>query len=183
MTNRPLLRYHGGKYRLAPWIIQHFPPHRIYCEPFAGAASVLIRKPRAKVEVLNDLWSEVVTLFRVMRDPVQRAQLLEHQKENTMFIDKLSSGNCVCWKYGEDQTMRTAGYIVRNTDYPEDTDDWHWHFVAAGHAHVSMYACDLMKIHNAVVMMNAVLRNSPNALHHRRRRRPVHALVRSLWRT
>ena len=31
---RPLLRYHGGKWRLAQWIIGHFPLHRIYVEPF-----------------------------------------------------------------------------------------------------------------------------------------------------
>lgn len=27
---RPVLRYHGGKWKLAPWVIEHFPPHRIY---------------------------------------------------------------------------------------------------------------------------------------------------------
>lgn len=54
---------------LAPWIIGFFPAHRIYTEPFGGAASVLFRKPRAKlVEVYNDLDGEIVNVFRVMRD-------------------------------------------------------------------------------------------------------------------
>lgn len=66
----------GGKWKLAPWIVRHFPPHSTYVEPFGGAANVLIRKPRAFTEVYNDLDREVVNLFRVLRDPAQSADLI-----------------------------------------------------------------------------------------------------------
>jgi DNA adenine methylase len=33
---RPLVRYHGGKWVLAPWILSFFPEHRAYTEPYGG---------------------------------------------------------------------------------------------------------------------------------------------------
>lgn len=72
---RPALRYFGGKWMLARWIIDHLPPHRIYVEPFGGAGSVLLRKPRAYAEIYNDLDDEVVSLFRILRDRDQSVEL------------------------------------------------------------------------------------------------------------
>ena len=64
---RPALRYHGSKWRIAPWIISHFPAHLTYVEPFGGGASVLLRKPAAVNEVYNDMDGEIVNVFRVLR--------------------------------------------------------------------------------------------------------------------
>lgn len=72
---RPVMRYFGGKWRLAPWIISHFPPHNCYVEPFGGAGSVLMQKPRSRSEYYNDLDGEAVNVFRVLRDPRRAARL------------------------------------------------------------------------------------------------------------
>lgn len=76
-VNAPALRYHGGKFRLAKWIMQFFPAHSIYVESFGGAAGVLLQKPRSYSEVYNDLDSCVVNFFEVLRDPELRSQLIE----------------------------------------------------------------------------------------------------------
>lgn len=75
-VKRPPLRYHGGKFRMAPWIIPRIPPHRIYIEVFGGAAGVLIRKTRSQIEVYNDLDTQVVNFFRVLRNSEQLDRLL-----------------------------------------------------------------------------------------------------------
>lgn len=75
-VRRPALRYHGSKWRLGPWIIGHFPAHKMYTEAYGGGAAVLLRKPRSPVEIYNDLDGEVVNLFRVLRNPSQARELL-----------------------------------------------------------------------------------------------------------
>lgn len=63
-----LVRYHGGKVRIADKIVGLFPAHDCYVEPFGGGAAVLLEKPRARLEIYNDLDGEMVTLFRILRD-------------------------------------------------------------------------------------------------------------------
>lgn len=73
---RAALRYFGGKWQIAPWVISHLPAHRVYVEPFGGAASVLMRKPRSTIEVYNDLDEEIVGIFQQLQDPAQCSQLM-----------------------------------------------------------------------------------------------------------
>lgn len=74
-VTRPVLRYHGGKFRLAPWILQFFPTHRAYVEPFGGGGSVLMLKAPCGAEVYNDLDDQIVNVFRILREPYKAAEL------------------------------------------------------------------------------------------------------------
>lgn len=71
----PILRYQGSKYRIAQWIISHFPPHKVYCEPCGGNASVLLNKKPAITEIYNDINSNVVLYFKMLRDKVKNEML------------------------------------------------------------------------------------------------------------
>lgn len=72
----PLLRY-GGKVQLAKRIIEHFPPHRIYAEPFGGSLAVLFAKDPAEIEAVNDLDARLVNVWRQIRErPQELAALL-----------------------------------------------------------------------------------------------------------
>lgn len=41
-VHAPVMRYHGAKWRLAPWIVSFFPDHDTYLEPYGGSAGVLL---------------------------------------------------------------------------------------------------------------------------------------------
>ena len=74
-VRRPVLRYHGGKFRLAPNLIALFPDHAVYTEAYGGGGSVLMLKPRCYSEIYNDLDGEVVNVFRVLQDRKKAARL------------------------------------------------------------------------------------------------------------
>ncbi len=65
---RPPVKWHGGKFYLSKRIIEYFPKHHTYLEPFGGAASVLLNKPPSPVEVYNDIDHRITRLFRILRD-------------------------------------------------------------------------------------------------------------------
>jgi DNA adenine methylase len=76
--NKPILKYPGAKWRIAPWIISHFPEHETYVEPYCGSAAVFFCKAPAGHEIINDRYGSIVNLFRVLR---------EHGEELARLID------------------------------------------------------------------------------------------------
>jgi DNA adenine methylase len=58
----------GSKRNLAPAIVAELGSHRAYWEPFCGSMAVLLAKPAAAMETVNDLHGDLVNLARVIRD-------------------------------------------------------------------------------------------------------------------
>lgn len=108
--DRPALRWHGGKWMLAPWIIGHFPKHRIYVEPFGGAGSVLIRKGRTYSEVYNDLDGDVVNLFRILRSPVDSLELIRRLELTPFARDEFDAA----YSISDDPIEEARALIVRS---------------------------------------------------------------------
>ncbi len=109
---RPVLRYHGSKFRLANWVISFFGPHDLYLEPFGGTGSVLIHKPRSRIEIFNDLNDDVVNLFRVLRDPL-KSQMLELQLRLTPFA-RSEYHRCRGKEDGHTEIERARRLVVRS---------------------------------------------------------------------
>lgn len=67
---KPVAGYIGGKRNLAERIIDRIDAieHDLYAEPFVGMGGVFLRRRRKpRSEVINDLFGDVVTLFRILQ--------------------------------------------------------------------------------------------------------------------
>lgn len=105
----PVIRYHGGKFRLAAWVLEHFPPHQVYIEPFGGAAGVLMQKQRSHGEVYNDLDGDIVNLFRVLQDHETRQALTELLVLTPYAREEFE----IAWIYTEEPVERARRTVIR----------------------------------------------------------------------
>ena len=58
----------GGKSHVASRIVAMMPPHDHYIEVFGGGLSVFFRKPRSKLETVNDKNKDLMSFWLVCRD-------------------------------------------------------------------------------------------------------------------
>tara|TARA_R100000789_G_scaffold81638_1_gene76925 strand:+ start:1121 stop:2584 length:1464 start_codon:yes stop_codon:yes gene_type:complete len=57
----------GAKSKLRDWLVEKFPKHHSYVEPFGGSFKVLLWKHNvSKIEIINDADSEVIHFFRCL---------------------------------------------------------------------------------------------------------------------
>lgn len=64
--NSPL-RWPGGKRLTCKRIVEMFPSHVCFVEAFAGAAWVTFKKGQSEVEVLNDIHSDLINFYQVIK--------------------------------------------------------------------------------------------------------------------
>lgn len=93
----------GGKSKLYKEIINIMPEHTTYVEPFAGGLWVFFNKPKVRVEVVNDVNSELVNFYKVIQNNYEelknkckflvssREIFYENSRMAKEEIDKLSS--------------------------------------------------------------------------------------------
>ncbi len=105
---KAVLKYPGGKWSLAKWIISHFPEHHSYLEPFFGSGAVLFNKPRSNIETVNDLDGSVVNLFEwIKRDPERLAHEIYYTPyARQVYEDAFSSEP-------EDSLQRAVNFYTR----------------------------------------------------------------------
>lgn len=68
----------GGKRQLKDWLIDRFPNHTTYVEPFMGSLQVLLAKrKRSRIEIVNDIDADMVHFFRYLKwAPEELADLI-----------------------------------------------------------------------------------------------------------
>ena len=70
--------YYGGKFYMVKNILPYLEiEHQNYIEVFGGSATILLNKKESKLEVYNDIYSEVVNFFRVIRNKAKLRKLQE----------------------------------------------------------------------------------------------------------
>lgn len=63
-----VLKYPGAKNRIADWLLEYVPEHKLYLEPFFGSGALFFNKKPSYLEIINDLDDEIVNFFKVLRD-------------------------------------------------------------------------------------------------------------------
>ena len=75
-------KYFGGKNLLARKLVHLIPPHITYVEPFGGSAALLFAKQPSKVEIYNDIHSDLANFFRILKS-LEATQVLHENLSYT----------------------------------------------------------------------------------------------------
>ncbi len=133
-----ILHYPGSKWSMTDWIISKMPDHETYLEPFFGSGAIFFNKQPSGIETINDLDSNVVNLFRVIRDhPYELAERIEwtpFSREEYYSSYEGQTGNDLedarrflvrCWQaIGAKTSDRTGWRSLINFNGPNTAKEW-----------------------------------------------------------
>ena len=60
--------YFGSKNKIAMKLCNDLPPHYCWVEMFCGSAALTLAKPPAPIEIINDIDSEIINVFKQLRN-------------------------------------------------------------------------------------------------------------------
>lgn len=102
-----ILHYPGSKWSMSDWIISHMPKHLTYLEPYFGSGAIFFNKERSNLETINDLDTNVVNLFTMIR--TKREELAELIRWTPFSRDEYYAA----YEHCEDDLERARRFLVR----------------------------------------------------------------------
>jgi len=86
--SRPPISYYGSKARIAPWLVENFPTHRLFGEPFCGSARTLFWHARSPAEVISDIDRNLINFLTQLRDNWRLLQAVcRHDYDRDFFTE------------------------------------------------------------------------------------------------
>lgn len=84
----PIVKWVGGKRQLLNEIEKYIPKYKTYYEPFVGGGALLFHL-QPKKAVINDINSELINLYQIIKDNVEELieDLAKHKNEADYFYD------------------------------------------------------------------------------------------------
>jgi DNA adenine methylase len=126
---KPPLPYYGGKMTIGPKIAALLPEHLHYVEPYCGSLAVLLAKPPSSMETVNDIDSDLVTFWRVLRerpeDLAHVCALTPHSRAEFRFCSEWMRGKRTGERPNDVEVARRVwtcltqgrGGVLRNTGW------------------------------------------------------------------
>jgi DNA adenine methylase len=137
------LNYFGGKNNKINILLKFIPPHKIYVEPFGGSGALLFAKEPSETEVYNDIDSNLVNFFRVLRDPEKWEKLYQlllltpYSREEFNFCRKNYDDENI------DEIEKARRYFVKIRQSFGGTGDGWGYSLTVNHASIGFSIIDL----------------------------------------
>lgn len=136
---KPILKYPGAKWRLAPWILENIPKCESYLEPYFGSGAIFFNKEPSKIETINDIDGEIVNFFKMCREkpvelargilltPWSRDELMKCKEKSSNEIEQARRTAVTCFMtFGSRRVSNTWRYTTGNNKNhgPNNTHLW-----------------------------------------------------------